>query len=452
MKKLAVYIILALYCLAPVTAIDFGGIFEIDYYGLIDPTTFYESERIRLTLATEISGRSKSRWLDFHLSGLLYAQPIGEPAFVELERIVREAYLGLHFSIFDINIGQKFVNWGKVDILSPLNIINHSDTTVLSLDNILEGSLPDPMVQVQVYLADSFNLEIVYVPFLQPNIYPVEEILINEYLELDIPPLKKKIFDLDAAFINTEIKPFSELANSIHIAANYTSYLFDLIASYSWSVDQALDFDLSGIEEEITEFPDRDEHLIRGTAFPAYNRIHNIGAGVSFYLRNLLISADSALKITRDWDGSRMEIKNSELFSTIQVERMFLNRVRVQLNLFHKYVFNYSAQLQSTYGPFMRVYINAVIDDYLLQKPQSQVYILAHFDTHFFRERLLLGGNFIYGYTEKAYYIIPRIAYKLSDYLSISAGADIWIKGTAEGLLGRNETRDNFFIRMQLAW
>ena len=157
MKKLAVYIILALCCLAPVTAIDFGGIVAIDYYALIDPTTFYESERIRLSLAPEISGRSKSRWLDFHLSGLLYAQPIGEPAFVELERIVREAYLGLHFSIFDINIGQKFVNWGKVDILSPLNIINHSDTTVLSLDNILEGSLPDPLVQVQVYLADSFN-------------------------------------------------------------------------------------------------------------------------------------------------------------------------------------------------------------------------------------------------------------------------------------------------------
>jgi hypothetical protein len=97
-------------------------------------------------------------------------------------------------------------------------------------------------------------------------------------------------------------------------------------------------------------------------------------------------------------------------------------------------------------------YIVAVVDDYLLQKPQSQYYFLAHLDSHFLRERLLAGINFIYGYTEKGYYLVPRITYKVSDQITMSAGADIWINGNEESFLGRNESRDNFFIRAQYSW
>ena len=451
MKKIVISIFYSLLLLSPLNGLDFGGSLEVDYYGSIDPSTFYQSERVRLTLVSELAARTESRFFDFYLSGLLYLQPVGEPLLIDPERIVREAYLGLHFSIFDIYLGRKFVNWGKVDVLSPLNVINHSDTTVLSIDS-LEGPLPDILAQLRVYFSDSIHLEMVYVPFLQPNIYSIEEVYIDSELVLDLSPLEKQIYDIDASFINTEIKLFSEWAHSIHAAAHYTSFIFDLIATYSFYLDPFLDVDLSDLKEEIVDEGTAERHVLTGAAFPAYNRTHNFGMGVSFYLRDLLVSGDSALKLTQDFGGSRMEIKNSELFSVIQIERLFRKRGRLQLNLFHKFVFNYDAQLQSDYSPFVRDYINAVIDDYLLQKDQSQLYFLAHLDTHFFRERLLLGANIIYGYTEKGYYLIPRITYKLSDYLTLSSGADIWIKGKAEGFIGRNETRDNFFIRMQLAW
>ena len=180
--------------------------------------------------------------------------------------------------------------------------------------------------------------------------------------------------------------------------------------------------------------------------------MHNIGAALSFYLGDFLVSADSAIKITKDWEGSAIEIRNSELFSALQVERLFWNRVRAHLNVYHRYVFNYDTPIELPYSPFIANYIIAVIDDYLLQKPQSQYYFLAHLDSHFLRERLLLGVNFIYGYTEKGYYLVPRITYKASDRITFSAGADIWIKGDVESFLGRYETRDNFFVRAQYAW
>jgi hypothetical protein len=446
MKRIAYFIIFSLLCLTPLVPIDFNGIFQVDYYGLIDPSTFYDSERIRITVVPELDAKSETGSIDFHLSGLVYLQAIKEPVVINPAKIVREAYLGFHFSIFDINLGQKFVSWGKVDFLSPLNVINHSDTSVLSIDNILEASLPDLLAQIQIYPLDTLFFEIVYVPFLQPNVYDIESIHIKYFF----PPSFFSGYDIDAWFINREIALFSEWAHSVHAAAQYTSYYLDLIVTYSYYLDQNLDFDLSGVTQ--TYNSGTNTHIIRGTAYPAFNRVHNIGLGLSFYLGDFLISADSAIKITQDREGSIMEIKNSELFSTFQVERMYVNKVRVHLNLYHRYVFNYDTPIESPYSTLIQNNISTVIDDYLLQKPQSQLYLLGHLDTHFFRERLLLGANFIYGYTEKGYYIVPRITYKVNDHLTLFTGADIWIEGNVESFLGRNEMRDNFYVRVQYGW
>lgn len=457
MKKAAICLALSLFLPASLLPIDFGGVFQIDYYGLVDPlvdrlfdpSTFnesklLESERIRITSAPYLKWKNDSGTADFFISGLAYIQPLGDPVLVDPERIIREAYLSLHLGIFDIYLGQKLVNWGKVDFLSPLNVINHSDTTVLSVDNLLEGPLPDLLAQVQIYPTDSLSFELVYAPFVQPNLYDIEDIRINP--DTFTTPSGKTYY-INAAFKDKKIGLFSEWAHSVYFAINYTSYIVDLIVSYSYYIDKNPDFDLSDITETVVE-PD---YWITGTAYPTYNRVHNVGLGLSFYLSDFLISADSALKITGDWEGSAIETRNSELFSALQVERMFRNRVRAHLNLYHRYIINYDTPIQSPYSPLIQTFIVVVIDDYLLQKPQSQYYLLAHLDSHFFREKLLLGVNFIYGYTEKGYYLVPRFTYKASDRITLSAGADIWIKGDVESFLGRNEPRDNFFVRVQYA-
>jgi hypothetical protein len=430
-------------------AIDFDGLIRADYYGLIDDSTWYTHERLRLTAAPELKWKAESSAFDIHLSGVGYIQFLEAdeilipPDFIDPERIIRDAYLSLHLGIFDFDLGQKFVTWGMVDFLSPLNVVNHSDTTVLSVDNLLEASLPDLLAQVRIYPAEGLSFELIYAPFLQPNLFEIEEVRIDEIFNLS-----GSTYDIHAAFVDREIPLFSEWAHSVYAAAHYRSYFLDLIVSYATFLDKNPDFDLSGITETIVG----TDHSITGTAYPAYNRVHNIGAGFSFYLGDLLVSTDSALKITNDWEGSVIQIRNSELFSALQVERLFWNRLRAHVNLYHRYVINYDTPIESPYSSLIENYIIAVIDDYLLQKPQSQLYFLVHLDSHFFREKLLLGVNFIYGYTEKGYYLVPRITYKASDPVTLSAGADIWIEGDFESFLGRNETRDNFYVRMQYAW
>jgi hypothetical protein len=129
--------------------------------------------------------------------------------------------------------------------------------------------------------------------------------------------------------------------------------------------------------------------------------------------------------------------------------------VRAQVNFFHRKVFDTDAPLQSGFSLPVQAYINGTIDDYLLQKPDSQMYFLTHLDTHFFRERLTVGATAIYGLAEDALYLIPRAAFKLNDYLTLSAGADIWMrdeKNLTPGYLGMNEEKDNIYLRLQFSF
>ena len=57
--------------------------------------------------------------INYRLNGVLFLQPIGNPTLIDPERILREAYVGLHFNTFDIYLGQKFVNCGKIDLFKP---------------------------------------------------------------------------------------------------------------------------------------------------------------------------------------------------------------------------------------------------------------------------------------------------------------------------------------------
>ena len=159
---------------------------------------------------------------------------------------------------------------------------------------------------------------------------------------------------------------------------------------------------------------------------------------------------DGAFKLTQDRDGSQMEIKNSQFFYIVQVERTFLGNVHGQVNFFHRYILNSDATIKSAYSSAVQSYIKAEIDDYLMQEPASQIYVLMHLDTSFFHEKLLPGANVIYGSSEKAWYYAPRLAYRISDYVTLYTGADIWTGGMEGGFLGRNKENDNFFVRLQL--
>ena len=385
------------------------------------------------------------------LSALLYLQGFDEPPVVSPERRIREAYVGLHVGLFDLFLGQRFVRWGMVDIMSPLNNVNHSDTTVLSMDDPHEGTLPDLMLQIQFFPSDLWYVDAVYVPFLQPDIIDIEETIVQDQLQIDIGGTSH-IYDVDAAFLNRPVEPFSEWAHSLHVSAHLKSFWVDLTGVYSFYIDQSPDFDLSDIaESEEDTGIDETTHTITGIACPAYNRAHSIGLAAAFYLADFLISADAALKITEDLDGTRIDVKTSEIVSVLQVERLFWqNRLRAQAMVLHRYLLHDDAIPVSDYSPVIQAYISAIVAEYLRQKPESQLYALIGGDAKFLRERLSVSANIIYGLDEEALFVMPRLSLKLTDYVSLQLGSDLWFGQEGRGLLGGSLNNDNIFLRAQL--
>ena len=120
-------------------------------------------------------------------------------------------------------------------------------------------------------------------------------------------------------FRNRPPEPYAEFAHSVHGAISYTTFLADFQASYSYFRDQILDIDLSGLDERIG-----DLHVIEGAIVPAYRRAHNIGLGASVGLDGWVISADVGAKFPADnLDGSRIDTKNPEIRSVLQVDHPF---------------------------------------------------------------------------------------------------------------------------------
>ena len=277
-----------------------GGFVRLDHYGGVAEESFYTNERVRLTALSQLRADDEAGFWSAFLEVVAHLQYDDEGFSVApgaltaraIDNMIRRAYVSLRFDAFDVEIGKKFVHWGKVDFLSPLDVINHVNLEVPALGDLFEGPLADPLLHVTAYPTDDLAIELVYVPFLAPYVVTVDD------LDIDF---QFGLLDIDMALRTPEVEPFSEYAHSIHGAISYSTFLADLQVSYSWFRDQIPDIDLSGLEERIDVL-----HEIEGTIVPAYGRAHNIGLGASVGLDGWVISADVGAKFHQDnLDGSQ---------------------------------------------------------------------------------------------------------------------------------------------------
>lgn len=448
MKTLLFFLLLAVSL--PAQGLDFNYYLMSDYYGDLEPTTPYENLRIRFYGRPEISGAFTGADINYFVSANLYYQPLGDELFVRLDNILREAYFELHGNLYNLYVGQRFANWGKVDFYSPVNIINAVNTTTFSLDNTEEGRLSDLMADFQMFLGTDASFQLIYVPFPRPYFHPDENVDIKiNFFNLDI----------DAVFKHEKIPYLTEWeqTHSLFTTFRYWSYWFDMFLSYSFFIDQYPDFDLSGITQEINYIPTPNEITIRGTAINSYNRAHLLGLGFSTNLKSWALDGESGLKITKDWDGTRVEIKNSELVSNIQANRTFFNYWVFQTNFIHRYIINHDAELQSDLNSQVLAYIEPEMEKHFLQPVESQIYMAVHLHRYVLHNTLYFAINGGVGFAinpvdeyETELYLAPRITYYFSDLVKMEAGGDFWLQGEEAGYLGRNIYKDNFYIRFIL--
>ena len=439
--------------------LSLGGFFQLDHYGLVAEQRLYTNERIRLTAAAQVEAVNATGDLAAFAEIQAFAQigaheavpetaverRIGEVTVVDPEFIVRQAYVTLRTDAFDVDVGKKFVHWGKVDLLSPLDVVNHTNTATLGLGDAFESPLADPMIHATAYLDDAFSLELVYVPFLAPDLIGIAE------LDFD---LTFSTYDIDAGFQNPRVALFSEWAHSVHAALSYTSFLADAQLTYSFFRDQTPDFDLSAVRETASTVGDETHYEVRGVVVPGYNRAHNFGVGASAALAGFVLSADAGLKLTENTDGTRIDVKRPEILYAVQADRAVSigqQPFNVSAAVYHRLILHPDAELKSKYSPLVENVVVALRDLYMLQEDPSTVYVVGRLDTSLFRETLSVGVIGAWGITERALHLAPRAGLRLSDHVSVAAGANLWFEwapGIASGLLGRDAAKDNVFAQL----
>ena len=437
---------------APVEA---SGFLRLDHYGRVAEQR-YRNERVRLTALSQLrAAADNGSWaallelighVEYGAEGVA-AAPAGL-TLRSLDALVRRAYFSLRFDAFDLDLGKKFVRWGKVDFFSPLDVINHADVAgALALGDPLEGPLADPLLHLTLYPADDLIVELVYVPFLAPSVVAVDE------FDLDV---RGGGLEVDVAFRYPEMAPFSEFAHSIHGAISWSTFLADLQVSYSYFRDQLPDIDLRGLQERIGA-----RHVIEGVVQPAYERAHNFGLGASLSLGGWVISTDVGAKFhERNPYGQRIDIRNPEIRSVLQVDRGFAvgaQQFFATGGVIHRLVLYDDSAWQSGYSEFLESFIGDFADRSLLQHDPSIWYLLSRLQTSFLREQLSLEATAAWGLTEAALYLAPRVSYALTDTWSVAAGANLWLTldgpaSTKTGLLRLDDAKDNVFVRTTLRY
>ena len=431
------------------------GFVRLDHYGGVAEESFYSNERVRLTALTQLHADDEAGFWSAFLEVVAHLQYDEEGFSVapgaltarDIDDMIRRAYVSLRFDAFDVEIGKKFVHWGKVDFLSPLDVINHVNLEVPALGDLFEGPLADPLLHVTAYPTDDLSIELVYVPFLAPVVVEVEELAID---------VEVGLLDIDLASRFPEVEPFSEFAHSVHGAISYSTFRADFQLSYSYFRDQIPDLDLSDVQER-----SGDRYVISGTIVPAYGRAHNIGLGASLGLDGWVISADVGAKFhANNLDGSRIDVKNPEIRTVLQVDHPFAiggQQLFLTAGAVHRLVLYDDSAWESDYSLFLEHTIGTEADRYLLQEDPSSWYMLSRLQTSFLREQLSIEATGAWGITEQALHLAPRVSYAITDTWSVAAGANLWLmldgpESTRTGVLRRDDAKDNVFVQTTLRY
>ena len=454
-KRIAALLVWALTALPVLFAqeVAVGGFVRLDHYGGVAEDRFYTNDRVRLTALSQLHADDEAGFWSAFLEVVAHLQYDDEGFSVapgaltarDIDNLIRQAYASFRFDAFDVEVGKKFVHWGKVDFLSPLDVVNHVNTEVPALVDVFEAPLADPLLHVTAYPTDELAIELVYVPFLAPYVIAVDELAIDFQLGL---------LAVDVEFRYPEVEPFSEFAHSVHGAISYSTFLADLQLSYSWFRDQIPDIDLSGLDERIDVL-----HEIEGTILPAYGRAHNIGLGASVGLDGWVISADVGAKFHQNnLDGSQIGVKNPEIRSVLQVDHPFAlgeQQLFATAGVIHRLVLFDEDAWESDYSPFLESIVGSLHDREMFQDEPSHWYLIARLQTSFLREQLSVETTGAWGISEEALHLAPRASYAITDTWSVAAGANLWFTldgpdSTKVGLLRRDDAKDNVFIQTTL--
>lgn len=335
----------------------------------------------------------------------------------DLELGLREAYVDLNFSNFNLRAGRQQIIWGKAEGVFITDIVSPKDLSEFLLRDFDEIRMGVTSLKAGYYFGNS-ALEAVWVPVFTPTRTPEEGSIWYPVLPFTITPT----FDYSSSEVDKSLEN-SEVF--IRFSSMGSKADFEIVGGYFWNDDPAL---------HITKIIDPESMQLSGlTARPEHHRLSMAGMSISMPLGPLVLRGEGGYYSGRFFQTEAPSAQDA----TIEKDYLHymagldytLAGIRLSTQFIQEYIPNYETGL-------------------LNEEFETTMTFLAKKD--FLRERLWLELFSYVGINNKDALIRPKISYSLADGFDIQAGANIFT-GT-EGRFGQYNNNDMIYMKLKYSF
>ncbi len=335
---------------------------------------------------------------------------------------LREAYIDMFFTNFDLRIGKQQVIWGKADGVFITDIVSPKNLEEFLLPDFDEIRTGITAAKLDYYVADNHTIEAIWIPVFTPTAYPAPNSMWAPKMDFGISLPGNPQIVVDNS--KKEIKPSLENSEFFLKYSALTSLAdFDIMGGYTWDADPAL-----GKNVEFTPVNGQPVPT-KITVMPEYHRLTLAGGSFSATLGPIVLRSEAAY-----YFGKYFQTMNPMANNGL-VQKDYLHYlVGVDFSLWD---INFS-------GQFIQTAIMDYKDGELLQTPifKGQYNNMSTFLARYscINETLTFEYFMYYDFNYDDALIRPRVLYDYSDSINLQLGANIFVGDKGEfGQYNKND-------------
>ena len=315
---------------------------------------------------------------------------------------LREAYVDIHNESINVKVGRQIIPWGRADAINPTDNLTPKDFTrlVVGSNDQREG-----VASINAtYQKNVYSFSVIMLPEFRPDVVPLPTSSGLNFKEmLPSKPVRQWALKIDSS------------GEDVDWSVSYFDGL-DLTPDLRY-----VDTDMKGINILL-------EH----------HRLKVLGADFATTFGPYGLRGEVAYTMTENSNGSDPAIKKPFVFGVIGLERSFLDYLNVNIQYFHRKVFNYQDPTILIDPAARAIAIQQGIQNNQLDRTSNG--IAARISYKWLNETLEAEMTTGYSLNRHDYFISPKVNYSINDYWHAYIGADLF-RGTNTGNFGR--LRDN---------
>jgi|Deesub1362A_J573_1020465.scaffolds.fasta_scaffold01963_3 hypothetical protein len=301
-----------------------------------------------------------------------------------------EIYLSFHLASVDLRLGKQFIFWGRTDWINPTDNITPWDYTNITAE-IEDYRLAVNAIKLNWYFGQS-NLEMVFVPYFQPN-----------RTGLDIPEAQTELPEQKPANWQEGLR-FSSAISGMNFSFSYWRG-FDLFPSV---------------------IPEREGLIIK------YQPQQVLGVDFDYAWGRFVFKGEGAYYLTKDRQGIDPFSRNPFVYFVLGSDCTLSNPLSLNLQYVEKRVLKWHDGLMS---PQER------------KITRSASARLAYKKEGYYSLQLIS----VYNFADGDYFLLPIFNYEVADGLNLYAGATFFA-GPANSPFGRNKDLSRAFIEIKYSF